>query len=216
MAPRSADGPGALSTVFVLAVVGVVLVSFTVVGLPVAVWLFVRWLFLPQAVMLEHRGGRAGSAHSARLVRRRWWHTALVATVTLGIVSAFGLVVGLVLLLAFTGLPLWALSAIVAMCNILATPYGAVAMTYMYGNAVSADTTDVDPDPDPAATRDLARGDVSAPGHTSRSTRTAGGRRRRSHEPPLERPPRNARIRTFETGFTMVERGIGPTAICRD
>ncbi|MET0911289.1 MAG: Vps62-related protein, partial [Ilumatobacteraceae bacterium] len=134
---------GALSTALLLAVVSVVLVSFTVVGLPIAVWLFVRWLFLPQAVVLDHCGGRAALAHSARLVGRRWWHTALVAAVTLGIVSAFGLAVGLVLLVLFTGLPLWALSAIVATCNMLAMPYGAVVMTFLYGNAVSADSAAV-------------------------------------------------------------------------
>ncbi|MET0461184.1 MAG: hypothetical protein ABW195_18180, partial [Ilumatobacteraceae bacterium] len=139
---------GALVTALLLAVVSVVLVSFTVVGLPIAVWLFVRWLFLPQAVVLEHRGGRAALARSARLVRRRWWHTALVAAVTLGIVSAFGLAVGLVLLVLVTGLPLWALSAVVAACNILAMPYGALVMTYLYGNARSPDRAPVADDDD--------------------------------------------------------------------
>jgi hypothetical protein len=139
---------GPLLTSLLLAVVSVVLVSFTVIGVPVAVWLVVRWQFLPQAVVLEHRRGRAALARSARLVRRRWWHTALVAAVTLGIVSAFGLTVGLILLVLFTGLPLWALSAIVAACNILAMPYGALVMTYLYGNALGTDDAPVDDDHD--------------------------------------------------------------------
>ena len=99
----------------------------------------VRALALPppgRRARTPRRTRRPGPQRSA--VRRRWWHTALVAALTLSIVSAFGIAVGLILLVLFTGLPLWALSAIVAACNILAMPYGAIVMTYLYGNAVSA------------------------------------------------------------------------------
>jgi hypothetical protein len=130
-----------LVTALLLAVVSIVLVSLTVVGMPIAVWLLVRWQFLAQVVVLDGAGGRGALARSARLVRRRWWHTALVAAVTLSMVSAFGIAVGLVLLVLFTGLPLWALSVIVATCNIVAMPYGALVMTYLYGDAVSAPDT---------------------------------------------------------------------------
>jgi hypothetical protein len=126
-----------LLAAFLVAVVVIVLVSLTVVGVPLATWLFVRWQFMPQAAVLEGLGGRAALRRSGALTRRRWWHTALVTGVTLLVVSALGIVVGLVLLVLFTGLPLWALSAVVAVCNILVMPFGALVMTYLYGDAVS-------------------------------------------------------------------------------
>ena len=129
---------GSLLTAFLLAVVVIVLLGLTVVGVPVAIWLFVRWQFMAQAAVLESRGGRAALARSGELVRRRWFHTALVAGVTLVIVNALGIVVGLVLLVVFTGLPLWALSAIVVLCDLLVLPFGALVMTYLYGDAVVA------------------------------------------------------------------------------
>jgi hypothetical protein len=128
----------ALLVAFVVAVVVIVLVSLTVIGVPVATWLFVRWQFMPQAAVLEGLGRRASLRRSGALTRRRWWHTALVTGVTLAVVNGFGIVVGLVLLVLFTGLPLWVLSVVVAVCNVLAMPFGALVMTYLYGDAVSA------------------------------------------------------------------------------
>ena len=121
--------------------------SITVVGVPVAIWLFVRWQFMPQAIVLEGHNGRAALARSGHLTRRRWWHTALVTGVTVAIVNGLGIVVGLVLLVVFTGLPLWALSAMVALCNILVMPFGALVMTYLYGDAVGGTTIGTDGEP---------------------------------------------------------------------
>jgi hypothetical protein len=44
----------------------------------------------------------------------------------------------LALLVAFTGLPLWALSAVVVLCDLLAMPYGALVITFCYGDALAA------------------------------------------------------------------------------
>jgi hypothetical protein len=38
----------------------------------------------------------------------------------------------------FTGLPLWALSVIVTLCDVLLMPYLALVMTYLYGDAVAS------------------------------------------------------------------------------
>ena len=86
------------------------LLAFVVVGIPIAVWLFVRWQFTPQVVMLEGVAGRQAFRHSGRLVRKRWFHTALVTALVAALISAVGMIVGLVLLIFFTGLPLWVLS----------------------------------------------------------------------------------------------------------
>jgi hypothetical protein len=109
-----------------------------VIGIPIAIWLFVRWQFLPQVTMLEGLGGRRALARSAALVRGRWFHTALVTFVVTLLIGSVGVVVGLLLLVIFTGLPLWALSLIVAACDVLVMPYLALVMTYLYGDAVAS------------------------------------------------------------------------------
>jgi hypothetical protein len=127
----------ALASSFVPAAIVIVALGLTVIGLPIAVWLFVRWHFIAQVTMLEGREGRATLRRSADLVRGRWWHTALVVLIIGAVIGGIGLVVGLVLLIAFTGLPLWALSAVVAVCEVLAMPYGALVMTFLYGDAAA-------------------------------------------------------------------------------
>jgi hypothetical protein len=141
-----------LASSFIPAAIVIVVLSLTVIGTPVAAWLFVRWQFLPQATMLERRGGRRALARSRELTRRRWWHTALVLLIVAVVIGSAGLIIGLILLIAFTGLPLWALSAIVVACDVVVMPYGALVMTYLYGDAVAAsvDAAAVETVPAPA------------------------------------------------------------------
>jgi hypothetical protein len=95
--------------------------------------------------MLEGLSGGGTLARSARLVKKRWWHTALVTLLVALLIGSVGVVVGLLLLVIFTGLPLWALSAIVAACEVLTMPYGALVMTFLYGDAIaSSDSAVVD------------------------------------------------------------------------
>jgi hypothetical protein len=122
----------------VLATVALGVLSILVVGIPVAVWLFVRWQFTAQVVVLEGLGGRQALARSASLVKRRWFHTALVTLLALGAVGVVGMIVGLVLLILFTGLPLWVLSALIALVEVLVMPYAALVLTYLYGDAVAS------------------------------------------------------------------------------
>jgi hypothetical protein len=141
-----------LASSFIPAAIAVLLLPLTFIGTPVAAWLFVRWQFIPQVTMLELRTGRRALTRSGRLTRRRWWHTALVVLIVIVVVGAAGLIIGLVLLIAFTGLPLWALSAIVVACDVVVMPYGALVMTYLYGDAVaeSVDVAAVETVPAPA------------------------------------------------------------------
>jgi hypothetical protein len=59
----------------------------------------------------------------------------------LGAVGVVGMVVGLVLLIFFTGLPLWVLSAVIALVDVLVMPYAALVLTYLYGDAVASHRT---------------------------------------------------------------------------
>src|SRR2546430_16884987 len=55
----------------VIAAAGVVLGLFVFI-LP-GIWLFVRWAFVPQAVVLDGRRGVAALQRSAELVTGSWW-----------------------------------------------------------------------------------------------------------------------------------------------
>jgi hypothetical protein len=48
----------------------------TVVGIPFAIYRFVRWIFLGQVIMIEGKQGQEVLARSAELVQGRWWNTA--------------------------------------------------------------------------------------------------------------------------------------------
>ena len=56
------------------------------------------------------------------------------------LVNLVGLIVGLLVLVVFTGLPIWALSMIVVLCNLLVMPFGALVMTFLYGDAIASVT----------------------------------------------------------------------------
>jgi hypothetical protein len=95
----------------------------------------VRYQYLAQVCVLEGRGGMDCLTRSAQLVRHRWWRSAVVGVAVYGLVAVAGIVVGLILLLLFTGLPLWALSLLVGLAQILVLPLGALVLTLSYGDA---------------------------------------------------------------------------------
>jgi hypothetical protein len=137
-----------LSVTFALAAAAVVLLGVSVVGLPIGIWLTIRWQFLSQVTMLEGREGRASLRRSGSLVGGRWLHTALVAVVATGVINGTGLIVGLLMLVLFTGLPLWVLSVVITLCQVVVTPLGALALTLLYGDAVTEHGEPDEPDDD--------------------------------------------------------------------
>ncbi len=54
----------------------VVLLAITIVGIPFAIRLLVRWSFGTQAVVLDGLGAKGAIASSCRLVEGRWWRVA--------------------------------------------------------------------------------------------------------------------------------------------
>lgn len=116
-------------------VVGVLFI--TVIGAPFGVLYLVRYQFATQVVALEGVRGAAALQRSAALVKGRWLHTALVAAVVNGVVLFSGLFVALLLLIIVSGLPLWAFSGLVTLVFALGVPFVAVAMTLLYGDAVT-------------------------------------------------------------------------------
>ncbi len=118
-----------------LAIVLVLLMS--VVGIPVGIWFLVRYQFMAQVVVTEDRNGKDALSRSAQLVKGRWWHTAiLVGSINL-LLAGSGLVVGLLLLVLFAGLPLWLFSGLLTLVYALIVPLAAVAQTLLFGDAVA-------------------------------------------------------------------------------
>ena len=116
-------------------IVGGLLVS--VVGIPWAIRQLVRYQLAPQAIMLEGRNGRQALARSAELAKGRWFHTALVSAGLNGLVLITGTVTGLLLLVVVTGIPLWLFSGLVSLVYAVIVPLAAIALTLLYGDAVT-------------------------------------------------------------------------------
>lgn len=83
---------------FLKAAAILILLCVTLVGIPVAIWLLVRWLFIPQAVMLDRQLGDDAMKASKATVERHWWPTAAKALVLTIVGSAPGAIIGLILL----------------------------------------------------------------------------------------------------------------------
>ena len=115
--------------------VGLLLVS--VVGIPWGLRQLVRYQFLAPAVALEGLGGQAALDRSSQLVRGRWFHVAGVVLLLNGAVYLVNAVVGLLLLVLLSGIPLWAFSLIVTVFAALIVPYASIGLVLVYGDAVA-------------------------------------------------------------------------------
>jgi hypothetical protein len=117
----------------------VVALQLTVIGLPIAVWLLVRWSLFAQCVVLEGLPWAAALRRSHVLVRGHWLHVAWVTLAVVGVALLTGPLIGVVLLLA-TPLSLAAVNVISGVVYVLTIPYAAIATTYMYYDLRVRDT----------------------------------------------------------------------------
>jgi hypothetical protein len=53
------------------------------------------------------------------------------------VVNAVGLLLGLLMLVAFTGLPIWSISLCVLVAQVALAPLGALCLTLLYGDSVA-------------------------------------------------------------------------------
>ena len=111
----------------------------TVIGIPWAVRQIVRYQFVGPAVVVEGHDGRSALRRSSHLVHGRWWHTAVVTAVLNGGVAVLSTLVGVLLLVAFTGIPLWVFSGALSIVSVVAIPLAALALNYLHGDAVADD-----------------------------------------------------------------------------
>jgi hypothetical protein len=118
----------------------------TIVGTPWAIRQLVRYQFMAHVVVIEGASGRDALARSSALVKGRWWHTAAMVAAINGLIALAGLGIGLLVLVIFTGLPLWLFSSLITLVYALVAPAAAIAMTLLYGDAVAKDE-DVEGEP---------------------------------------------------------------------
>jgi hypothetical protein len=106
-------------------------IALTLVGIPVAVYRFVRRIFVLFEVVLHHRSARSSQGASVALVRGHWWRTALLVGLLYVILIGAGPVVGFVLLFE-TGFSPAFIDAIGSVIYMVVFPYAAIAATLLY------------------------------------------------------------------------------------
>ena len=116
----------------------VVALVMTVIGIPWAIRQAVRYQFIAHAIAHEGTDATGSLRRSSELVKGRWLHTAFVTVSLNGIVFVTAMAVSMVLLLAFTSVPLWLFSILVSLVYVFVVPLAALAMNLLYGDAVAA------------------------------------------------------------------------------
>jgi hypothetical protein len=118
-----------------LFVVAWVVLTSTLVLIPVAIWLAVRWCLVAPVVELEdHPRPFAALRRSAELVRRRWFKVGSLVGVSAATALFVGPFVGAALIF-LTEAPLVLLNLIAGIVYALAMPFVALVTSYMYFDA---------------------------------------------------------------------------------
>jgi len=128
---------GDLLSAIARAVVIVALLLISIVAIPWGIRQLVRYQFIAQTTMLEGLGGQAALDRSTQLIRGRWFHTAVMVALVNGLVGLVAAVVGILLLVLLTGIPLWLFSVLVSASSALIVVYGAVTLVLLYGDATA-------------------------------------------------------------------------------
>jgi hypothetical protein len=119
----------AVATGIVLVVGGVL--AGTVVGIPIAAWLLVRWLLVNQVIAVEGLDARASLRRSSSLVRGRWWTAVTVALFGLVLPALMGPLTGALLILAF-GIDFDVANLIGTFVFVFLLPLGSAMRVYLF------------------------------------------------------------------------------------
>jgi hypothetical protein len=115
----------------VIAALAIAVAQLTVIGIPVAIWLGIRWSLLAQSVALDDASATGALGRSNRLVRGNWWRTASLTVLVTGIALALGPLVGTLLLFA-TDASFDFVNLASDLVYVVALPFAAIATTYLY------------------------------------------------------------------------------------
>ena len=119
------------------AVVVVVGLALTVVGIPFAIRQLVRYQFVAPVTITEGLSGRDALDRSSDLVKGRWWWTALLLVVFVALAFALNSALQLTLLLLLSGVPLWAYLSLAFLLVGVVVPLVATPPILLYGDAAS-------------------------------------------------------------------------------
>jgi hypothetical protein len=122
-----------LGSIAVAVGVGGVLAG-TGIGLPVAIWLVVRWALLAQVVELENRAALEALRRSAALVSGHWFRVASLVGVGAVLVLAAGPLLGALLILATSAPPAF-LNVVAGVVYALSVPFVALTTSFVYFDA---------------------------------------------------------------------------------
>ena len=111
-----------------------VALSATVVLIPVAIFLAIRWSLLAPVVELEGRSSWQSLRRSRELVYRRWFKVASLVGVSAASAFLLGPLLGAILIF-LTNTPLATLNVIAGVVYALALPFVALVTAYMYFDA---------------------------------------------------------------------------------
>jgi hypothetical protein len=106
--------------------------AFTIVGIPLAITLAIRWAFIEQAVLLDGKTGKEAMAESSRIVAGHWWWSAgaiaALGVLALGVAPALGVL----LILTVQSAPLLYINLFSAIVHACIVPYFAIALALTY------------------------------------------------------------------------------------
>jgi hypothetical protein len=109
----------------------VILLTITVVGIPVAIHRFVRWSLFAEACMLDDLSAAESLRRSSELVRGQWWRTFGFTTLVDALAVLSGPLFGVGLLL-LTDHSLNFINLAAALVYTVTVPYAAIQLTLYY------------------------------------------------------------------------------------
>lgn len=133
----------------VVAVAAQVVLNLTVVLIPVAIFVLVRWSLLAVVIGIERAPAWGGLRRSAALTRRHWWRAASIIIGITGAAVLAGPTAGVLALLA-TGASFNVVNLIAAVVYAAVLPFAAIAATYLYFDLRVRHETAPAPEPLPA------------------------------------------------------------------
>jgi hypothetical protein len=114
-----------------VAVLVVSLLAGSLILLPIAVWLAIRWALIAPAVELEDLGAAGALNRSGRLVRQEWLKVAFLIVVAGALALGAGPVVGALLIL-LTDISLSLLNVVAGVVYAVTIPFVALTTAYVY------------------------------------------------------------------------------------
>jgi hypothetical protein len=118
----------------VVAAVIVTALTGTIVLIPVAIALVIRWALIVPVTEIEDRSALGALRRSGRLIGRRWPKVACLSVLSLLLVLVAGPVLGTLLVL-FTGVSLGVANAVAGVVYAVLMPFVAITTAYVYFDA---------------------------------------------------------------------------------